>query len=96
MRSFKFKRYMNTYGRLTRMEFFMGFLMTLAFAYGVVFVHDNFGEEFFVSLIGLALGIMWFAISLFSMIKRFHDLNYSGFWVLLMGIPYVNFIVFLY
>jgi len=79
-------------GRIARAEYWKGFLILFGIALLVMLVE---------SAIGLA-GVLSFCVSLlfaiphiFLLIKRFHDLDKSGLFTLLIFIPLIGFFIWL-
>lgn len=81
-------------GRAQRSEFWFGYLFyivgfSMVLGFTVVLWGDGFDEDL---LFGLFCGAMVFLIPLLSlMIRRIQDTGNSGWWILLMVIPYVGY-----
>lgn len=97
-------------GRIRRIEYFLsglissvvgGIVWTIAFA-GIMAgamsgsTMGAVGSSVFGTIVGLAVyaGLAWFGLA--QGVKRLHDLNKSGWMILIMFIPVVNFIFGLY
>lgn len=94
----------NNYSRVPRMTYLIGLLIPAAI-YLVLWIfyamilglrHD----EALRGILTAIWGILLFIVAVYAMvlgialaIKRFHDLDKSGWWILLMFIPIVNFFV---
>ena len=97
----KFKEYLIG-GRLSRLEFFFKSIIILISQIYVLF-NNPFGQtgisgnSDFANIFGLVcffgLAIFWYTI----VIKRLHDFNQSGWWVIVAFIPFLSlfFLIFL-
>lgn len=80
-------------GRAQRSEFWFGYLFyiftfSMIIGIGVVWISANVDEDFFYIVF---CGFFVFLIPLLSlMIRRIQDTGNSGWWILLMAIPYIG------
>lgn len=84
------KDYMNFSGRASRSElwYFVLFLFIINFAIGVA---STFSEGFF----GVIYGLFWIGTLLPSIavwVRRLHDIDKSGAWVILILVPFIGLI----
>lgn len=90
------------WGNLSRSEFFRYFIELILINLFIAILIIQTGFDVWIQSIGLAsiVGLTWLAINLFSFytaqIRRFHDLDKSGWYILLSFIPLVNFLVLIY
>ena len=92
----------STDGRINRKQWWFGQLLSvlIAFTLSVVFHFSvphtfNLFEIFSVHnlTIGAIMGIFYFWIHLALNVKRFHDINKHGGWVVLCYVPLIGFFV---
>tara|TARA_B100000953_G_scaffold211330_1_gene174505 strand:- start:1134 stop:1559 length:426 start_codon:yes stop_codon:yes gene_type:complete len=94
------KRYADFQGRSRRKEFWM-FMLLIVIVYLAVFtfivadeeVSGGAGLEGFTGLLGVAVALLGIGIlipSLAVQVRRFHDQDHSGWFVLLSFIPYIG------
>ncbi|MEM7742511.1 MAG: DUF805 domain-containing protein [Pseudomonadota bacterium] len=95
-----FKRYADFQGRSRRSEFWFFFLFNVILSFGGQLIVGLFAAA--VPLIGAILAILLMIISLgliipgiALLIRRLHDLDKSGWWILIFLIPLVNLIMML-
>lgn len=93
-------------GRIRRIEYFLsgiigGIVLGIAYSLGIATLFfgaaaGSAGGSFFGILIGIAAGLaaLWFSLA--QGVKRLHDLNKSGFLILLCFIPLIGWIFGLY
>lgn len=92
------KKYAVFTGRATRREFWMFHLFQLIIAVVLGIVDGILGTGGSGSPVGVLVALYWFATllpSLAVLVRRLHDTNRSGWWVLFGLIPLVGFIVLL-
>ena len=104
------KRYVDFKGRSRRKEFWMFFLFTLivSFAAGMIDVALGYGTATTYSgdgsvgasfnssgPVGLLVMLMLFLPSLAVAVRRLHDTDRSGWWILIALIPLIGWIVLL-
>ena len=94
MEEFKlaFRNYANFDGRSTRKEYWMYFLFYFLILLGLMIV-DNFLNS---TIIGILIGIFQIAFiipSLSIAVRRLHDVNKNGWFLLLSFIPFANFYI---
>lgn len=90
-------------GRMTRKQFIYGYVYTFAFMLALVVVQMVVATIIDIKTLNMFLGLFFGACSfvvgflaLGMNIRRFHDLDTTG-WAVLSGlIPYLNFAVFVY
>jgi uncharacterized membrane protein YhaH (DUF805 family) len=75
--------YANFNGRATRQEYWMFTLFNGVFSMMVTIVGINLGIGYLSILYSLAVLIPGFAVA----VRRLHDVNKSGWWLLIMLIP---------
>lgn len=94
------EKYFSYQGRINRERFIFGSLKILAASFLIAFVIGFIA--FFIGLVSeadgslqtlsSALGVAFNVALVMLTIRRWHDMNRSGWWVLLNFIPVVNFI----
>lgn len=97
------EKYFTTYGRLNRWPYFVRgsilaiivFLIDLVIDPPAVF-NGGWVAVPSVSWILNCLKVLFIIPSFTLIIRRLHDLNYSGWWALLVFVPCVNFILGIY
>jgi len=87
------KKYAVFEGRARRKEYWMFVLFNflVSFALGIVsfIIGDNIG------VIGMLYCVAVFIPSLAVAVRRLHDTNHSGWWLLINLIPFIGLIIFL-
>ena len=78
--------YANFNGRASRQEYWMFFLFNIIFAFVAGIVDVYFGLGFLYPLYALAVLIPGLAVG----IRRLHDVNKSGWWLLISLIPIIG------
>lgn len=89
------KMFFSFEGRLNRKPYFFGnlALALISGAFGTIM--DN-SSSTLISILGFIIGIAAIIGSASLMVKRLHDLDKGGIWVLLALIPLVNFFFGIY
>jgi uncharacterized membrane protein YhaH (DUF805 family) len=92
MEEFKlaFRSYANFDGRSTRKEYWMYILFYILIIFGLIII-DNLLDN---SIIGIVVGlfqIVFIIPSISVAVRRLHDVNKSGWFLLLSFIPLANF-----
>ena len=82
-------------GRLNRKPYFFGHLAIGLISALFTMIMDN-SDSGFIAILGAVMGIALMIASVSLMIKRLHDLDKGGLWVLIMLIPIVDFFFGLY
>ena len=83
-------------GRINRKPFWL-FQLGWILAFGAIGgIANVLGGESGASMIFLIPILVLIWSSLAVQVKRWHDLDRSGLWVLIMGIPIIGFLAFLY
>lgn len=93
-----FKKYATFSGRATRREYWMFTLINLLISIGItiaVGVIMQSSDNGAVSLLSNVYGLATFLPSLALGARRLHDINRSGWWLLISLVPLVGFIVLL-
>jgi uncharacterized membrane protein YhaH (DUF805 family) len=92
-----FRRLTTFQGRINRLQYFYGWLLKIAliFAVGMLIIlidsaSSNSDLSLIVSLPPCFL-VIWINLSLQA--RRLHDLGYSGWWLLLLLVPFLNYLV---
>lgn len=86
------KKYVDFSGRARRTEYWMFSLLTTLASFGFAFLDGIIGSPFLLcNLYGLAAMLPNLAVT----VRRLHDTDRSGWWVLITLIPLVGSIVFL-
>jgi uncharacterized membrane protein YhaH (DUF805 family) len=83
------RRYADFTGRATRREYWMFFLFALLITIGLGIVDSMLGTLFIASAFNLAIFIPWLAVAA----RRLHDIDRSGWWLLIGFIPLIGSIV---
>lgn len=86
------KKYADFIGRATRKEFWMFTLLNLVASILISIVTNVLDLKIINSFYSLAVLIPSIAIG----IRRLHDTNHSGWWLLLAFVPIIGWIVLLY
>ena len=89
------KMFFSLDGRLNRKPYFFGNL-ALALISGVFGTIMETSTSTLISILGFIIGIVAIIGSISLMVKRLHDLDKGGLWVLLAVIPIVNFFFGIY
>lgn len=93
-----FEKYFDFEGRAERREFWFWFLFTWAgsIATGIMdaAIYDTSIEE--VGLFGALFLIATFCPNLAVMVRRFHDINRSGWWILWFILIYIGVVVVMF
>ncbi len=94
------KKYADFSGRARRAEFWWFWLMNLAVVIGLRIVASILGvvSDALGSLVALLIPLYWLAVfipSLALAVRRLHDTNKSGWWLLIGLIPFVGAIILL-
>jgi uncharacterized membrane protein YhaH (DUF805 family) len=92
------KKYADFSGRARRMEYWMFSLISLLIMCGLVIVDAMLGFDFGEDEIGILSGIYVLAVlipSLAVSVRRLHDTDRSGWWVLIGIVPLIGDIVLL-
>lgn len=90
-----FLRFTTFRGRINRLQYFYGWLTKIALLLLVggliVLMRDDLNDDTSM-IIGLipAFGLIWINLSLHA--RRLHDMNQSGWWLLLYLVPFVNYV----
>jgi uncharacterized membrane protein YhaH (DUF805 family) len=71
------------------------FIFSILLQIGIASVSRNNGGSI-VGVVAISLGILMVIVAISIYVKRWHDLNKSGWWVLTMFIPAINILVLLY
>lgn len=85
-------------GRLSKLQFFQLFLTNLLVSnlmiFGLLMLSSFFPNplEFLLILVCILLAIFFTYININLIIKRYHDLGKSDFWILILLIPYIGWI----
>ena len=93
------KNYANFSGRASRKEFWMFvlfYVLTLIAAAIVDMLTGLFNEALGLGVFSGFLLLFYVLPSLALYVRRFHDLGHSGWWVLLLFVPLVGIVVFIY
>mgnify|MGYP000713205142 FL=1 len=86
------RKYANFEGRASRKSFWMYWLIYVIASYAIGFIDVLIGSG------GIIAGLVWLALLLPSIslnVRRLHDINRSGWWLLLPIIPIIGVIVLL-
>jgi uncharacterized membrane protein YhaH (DUF805 family) len=86
-----FDNYVNFEGRASRAEFWWWFLFAILVSIAANIIDAIIGAPIFSLLAGLGLLLPNLAMS----VRRLHDTNRSGWWILIGLIPLIGFIVLL-
>ncbi|MDN5069894.1 DUF805 domain-containing protein [Aliarcobacter butzleri] len=97
------KKYATFSGRATRSEywyFVLIYSITYTILMGIDLAIGTFSQEFmdkesFVGFLSTAYSLILFLPSLAVTVRRLHDINKSGWWILLIFIPIIGFILLL-
>ena len=92
------KKYLSTEGRMNRLPFLKyNVILILIFSMISFVLHLAFGIEGFMSnAVDFIVSLLGFGCYISLMIRRLHDLDKGGVWVLLSLIPIVNFLFSIY
>lgn len=92
------KLYFSSEGRICRKSFILGSLGLILVYFFIVFLLammiNPYENIFFIIFFFILMIVSAFA-NINLHIKRFHDINMSGWWTLLILLPYINLLVFL-
>ena len=86
------RKYATFEGRASRKSFWMYWLIYVIASYAIGFIDVLIGSG------GIIAGLVWLALLLPSIslnVRRLHDINRSGWWLLLPFIPIIGVIVLL-
>jgi uncharacterized membrane protein YhaH (DUF805 family) len=86
-----FDNYVNFEGRASRSEFWWWFLFAILVAIAANIIDAIIGAPIFTLITGLGLLLPNLAMS----VRRLHDTNRTGWWILIGLIPLIGFIVLL-
>ena len=86
-----FRKYAQFEGKATRQQYWMFVLINFFIGIGFGFVGALLKTELLYSLYSLAVFIPSLAIS----IRRLHDINKSGWWILISLVPLIGWIWFI-
>lgn len=87
-----FSKYVDFSGRATRSEYWYFFLFTFIVQFPIYIL--SIASDFF-SLVYLLVILAFFLPSLAVNVRRLHDTNRSGWWLLISFVPCAGFIVLL-
>ncbi|MFZ2303471.1 MAG: DUF805 domain-containing protein [Minisyncoccia bacterium] len=89
------KKYAVFSGRATRSEYWYFTLFNVLITVAISFL-DLFGvSEIVVFVVALLYALALYIPSLAVTVRRFHDTNHSGWWLLIILVPLVGFIVWI-
>lgn len=88
-----FKNFTNFSGRSTRPEFWYFFLINFIFFLSTNILALFYGE--IIELVELIYIVITFIPSLALTIRRLHDINKSGWWILISLVPFIGSIILL-
>jgi uncharacterized membrane protein YhaH (DUF805 family) len=83
-------------GRLGRARYFLrsfGYYFVFLLLTGVLTAIGSLASPEFAPMLSIPLAIAYVVVALSQGVKRLHDLNWSGWWLLLFIIPIVNFVL---
>jgi uncharacterized membrane protein YhaH (DUF805 family) len=84
--------YVDFEGRASRQQFWMFILLYVVFAIALAMVEVAVGlDDILTSIYGLVLFLPYLGLA----VRRLHDINRSGWWILIGLVPLVGFIVLL-
>lgn len=90
--SLKLHDFYRLQGRLGRLDFFLGILVAVAFIAALHFLLSplilGIGEALYYFLFKFILRLIELGLATPLLVKRFHDLNSSGYWVLIFWAPF--------
>ncbi|WP_221795184.1 DUF805 domain-containing protein [Oceanobacter mangrovi] len=87
------KKYVEFSGRARRKEYWMFFLFNFIISAVLGFVEGLFGGPGFI---GILYSLVIFLPSLAVTVRRMHDIGRSGWWILILFVPLIGLLVFLY
>jgi len=93
-----FKKYATFSGRATRKEYWMFVLINFLITLGIMVIAGvimQATENGIGSLLGNIYNLVIFLPSLALSVRRLHDTNHSGWWLLISLIPLIGFVVLL-
>lgn len=93
-----FKKYVDFSGRARRREywFFILFYLLISFGLGILdSIMGTFSQEASMGFLGTLFALASFLPSLAVAVRRLHDINRSGWWMLIALVPLVGAIVLL-
>lgn len=83
------KKYADFNGRARRKEYWMFYLFNLIFSFALGFLDGLLGTAFIGTIYALAVLIPTIAVT----VRRLHDIDRTGWWVLVGLIPVIGWIV---
>lgn len=83
-----------TNGRMNRSQFLFWWLVAFFLSLVAAALIESVDE--FIMFFGVVIYVVAIGISWIAAVKRFHDLDYGGVHIILLFLPLLNFIVFLY
>ena len=94
VRSVIIHRYVDFQGRSPRSEYWWFFLFNIILQ--IVIYVIALGSPEVGGIIGLVVGLGLFLPGLAVSIRRFHDLDKSGWWILIAFVPLIGFLLIIY
>lgn len=89
-----FKNYFNFSGRTPRRYFWLWEIFPLLIFYVIGILFGNYDEV--IQFLSILVALLLVPINVGLVIRRFHDLNKSGFYILLLLVPIVNVAIIIY
>ncbi|MGC9402504.1 DUF805 domain-containing protein [Vibrio genomosp. F10 str. 9ZC157] len=86
------KKYTVFEGRARRKEYWMFILINLIISFALQAIDRSFGTQFLSLIYGLAVLLPAIAVS----VRRLHDIDKSGWWLLISFIPFIGCLVLIY
>lgn len=86
------KKYFDFTGVASRQQYWMFFLFSILVFIPLVIVDSLLGVEFLGAIYNLAIVIPTVSIAA----RRFHDIGKSGWWQLILLIPLIGLLIFIY
>ena len=82
-------------GRVSRKHYWMFILFLFLFIFLIHFLNILISLSTFFSFILLVLGLITFIPNVSLAVRRMHDVNLSGWWIVFGLIPYIGWLIFI-